>query len=276
MSASSSLNPLVRRVYSRVEMNVVQSARIFAHVAAAHQPGATVEEQLVATRDGRPVDLLEISTPNRGRLHKLVSPPGRVVLEYSATITGLADPIPVDPFDEALYLRPSRYAESDELLAKAYEEFSGLSSPRAILDTVTAWVWSHLKYVPGSSGPTDGASQTMLHREGVCRDYAHLTTALLRALDVPARVVGVYAPGISPMDFHAVCEALVDDQWVIVDTSRLGPRQSMLRMTTGRDAADTAFLSTYGGYVELESIEIRAVVDGDLPFDDHQGLVALR
>ncbi|MBD8505387.1 transglutaminase family protein [Hoyosella sp. G463] len=257
-------------------MNDVQSARIFAHIAVAHQPGAVVEEQLVATRDGRPVDLLEISTPNRGRLHKLVCPPGQVVIEYSATVTGQADPIPVDPFDEALYLRPSRYAESDELLAKAYEEFSGLSSARAIVDRVANWVWSHLKYVPGSSGPTDGASQTMLHREGVCRDYAHLTTALLRALDVPSRLVGVYAPGISPMDFHAVCEALVEGEWMIVDTSRLGPRQSMLRMTTGRDAADTAFLSTYGGYVELVSTAIRAVVDGDLPFDDHQGLIPLR
>ncbi|WP_454295956.1 transglutaminase domain-containing protein [Salana multivorans] len=39
--------------------------------------------------------------------------------------------------------------------------------------------------MPGSSLPTDGAERTLLARQGVCRDYAHLVVALLRALDVP-------------------------------------------------------------------------------------------
>jgi transglutaminase-like putative cysteine protease len=76
---------------------------------------------------------------------------------------------------------------------------------------VAAWVGTRLAYVVGSSAPTDGAVETMLARRGVCRDFAHLTVALLRALDVPARLVSAYAPGLSPMDFHAVAEGLVDD-----------------------------------------------------------------
>ncbi len=38
--------------------------------------------------------------------------------------------------------------------------------------------------------------------------------------------------------------------------------------STGRDAADTAFLSLYGGGVQLDEITLVAVVNSDLPEDD--------
>ena len=79
-----------------------------------------------------------------------------------------------------------------------------------LLEKVSAWVGSRLNYVPGSSDPIDGAVDTLLAGAGVCRDYAHLVVAMLRAVNVPARVVSVYAPGLYPMDFHAVGEAFVD------------------------------------------------------------------
>ena len=39
-----------------------------------------------------------------------------------------------------------------------------------------------------SSDPIDGAVDTLLAGKGVCRDYAHLVIALLRAVNVPARL----------------------------------------------------------------------------------------
>jgi transglutaminase-like putative cysteine protease len=99
--------------------------------------------------------------------------------------------------------------------------------------------------------------------------------ALLRARDVPARLVSVYAPGLSPMDFHAVVEALVDGAWEVVDPTGLAPRRSFVRIATGRDAADTAFLSSYGGVVQLDRLSVSAVVDGDLPPEDADERVQL-
>jgi transglutaminase-like putative cysteine protease len=78
------------------------------------------------------------------------------------------------------------------------------------------------------------------------------------------------------MDFHAVAEAYVEGAWHVVDPTLLAPRSSMLRISTGRDAADTAFLSTYHAAVTLVSYEVGAVVDGDLPVDDRSALVELR
>ena len=169
-------------------------------------------------------------------------------------------------------MRPSRYCESDRLAPVARAEFAGLHG-HELLATITDWVGARLTYVSGSSRPTDGAVATYLAREGVCRDFAHLVVAFLRACDVPARVVSVYAPGVDPMDFHAVAEAHVDGAWHVVDATRLAPRTSMVRIATGRDAADIAFMTVSGGMVELNEIEVFAVAQPDLPIDDGIELV---
>ena len=53
------------------------------------------------------------------------------------------------------------------------------------------------------------------------------------------------------------------------------PRSSLLRIATGRDAADTAFMSNYGGAVRLVELSVSAWTDGDLPSDDVNDLVSL-
>jgi transglutaminase-like putative cysteine protease len=144
------------------------------------------------------------------------------------------------------------------------------------LAEVSSWVGTRLNYVPGSSDPIDGAVDTLLAGNGVCRDYAHLVVALLRAVNVPARLVSVYAPGLSPMDFHAVAEAFVDGHWRVVDATCLAPRQTLVRIATGRDAADTAFLDNHKGSINLTNMMVTATSDGDLPKDAVDQLVSIR
>ena len=180
----------------------------------------------------------------------------------------------MDPVDDIVYRRPSRYAESDELGPTAWAEFSQLEG-KALLDAVSSWVGTQLYYVSGSSRPTDGATQTLLLRQGVCRDYAHLVIAMLRARNVPARLVAVYAPGLSPMDFHAVVEAAIDGQWYAVDATTLAPRETLVRISTGRDASDTAFLTVQSGRSDLVSVNVTATSEPGLPQDDLTSLVSL-
>jgi len=233
------------------------------------------EEALEVTCDGRPVAVTEVATPDGGRVHLLEPPAGRLEVGYRASLHGPAEPAVAGVSDRIVYLRPSRYAESDRLAATAQAEFAGVTGASELLAAVSSWVGSRLSYVAGSSGPTDGAVDTLLKRQGVCRDYAHLVIALLRALDVPARMAAVYAPGLHPMDFHAVAEAAIDGVWRVVDATLLAPRASLVRIATGRDAADTAFLSAYGGAADLLGCEVSAVVDGCLPTDDVYDLVSI-
>ena len=78
------------------------------------------------------------------------------------------------------------------------------------------------------------------------------------------------------MDFHAVAEVFLEGRWNVVDATYLAPRQSLVRIATGRDAADTAFLTTIEGDVELLEVDVRASVDEELPRDSFMEPVFLR
>jgi transglutaminase-like putative cysteine protease len=262
---------MLRTVSADMALSIADPARLAFMVAVA---GGASAERLELTSNGAPVTATELTDAAGSRIHLVDAEPGSFSLSYAATVDGRRAPAPVRELDLVEYLRPSRYCESDTLAATAVAEFGGLEGTQ-LLDAVSSWVGTRLSYVPGSSGPTDGAVQTLLDRQGVCRDYAHLVIALLRALDVPARLAAVYAPGLDPMDFHAVAEAHVAGGWHVVDATALAPRSTLLRISTGRDAADTAFLSSSGGGVVLDAIEVMATVD-ELPSDDVTQLVELR
>jgi len=264
--------PRRRDVRARLDLDADGPARLALAIAVAKGPGVT--ERLEATQDGIPLEVRELPDRHGGRLHLVDVAPGPVRVEYAASVEGALDAPTTEPLDGIEYLRPSRYCESDALAPTADAEFAGLQGAE-LLAAVRGWVGSRLDYVLGSSLPTDGAIATLLGRRGVCRDFAHLVVALLRARDVPARVVSVYAPGLEPMDFHAVAEALVDGSWRVVDATGLAPRGALVRIATGRDAADTAFLTSIGAAVSLTGYEVMAVADA-LPDDDGTALVELR
>ncbi|CAN5544208.1 transglutaminase family protein [soil metagenome] len=266
--------PMRRTIDVRLDYWVAAPALIEVQAAVATGQDTT-DEALSVSLDG--VDLeVEALADDMGNRHHLVrAQSGQLVVQYGVVVHGrVAAPV-TTPLDPLVLTRPSRYCEADRLAGFAASEFRGLTEAADLLPAVSSWVGDRLEYVPGSSGPTDGAVNTLLERRGVCRDYAHLTVALLRACGVPSRVVAVYAPGLWPMDFHAVVEAIVDGVWRVVDPTLLAPRSSLVRIATGRDAADTAFLTSYGGQLFPNLIEVGAVVDPYLPTDDVTELLSL-
>lgn len=274
MTAGAVATPASRLVQAHIEVDIHdRSTQAFAVAAAG---GYDRDERLRVTLDGDEVSVQEIAGAHDTRIHIVRDVgPGALVLDYEATVVAGAPPAPADDEQWLRYLRPSRYCESDKLGQLARAEFAGLDG-FGLVTAVSRWVGARIAYVPGSSRPIDGAVATLLAREGVCRDFAHLTTALLRANDVAARVVSVYAPGLDPMDFHAVTEALVDGTWYVIDPTGLAPRQSLVRIATGADAADIAFLTTIGGRVELTGMWVGAVANPTLPFDDVEAAAQLR
>jgi transglutaminase-like putative cysteine protease len=263
------MSPIVRRfLTSRLAMTVYDKPRIVLQVAASGFEPDQLDEQLSITCDGEPLHYAELRTEAATRVQVFTARPGQVVVDYRATVEGRGRTDAPTPADEIVYVRPSRYAESDRLAAFAQGNFAEVLGTQDRVAAVVEWARNHLDYVIGSSRPVDGAVDTLLSRQGVCRDFAHLVIALLRALDVPARLAAVYAPGLSPMDFHAVAEVLVEGEWLIVDATGLAPRSSMVRIATGRDAADTAFASVYGGAVDFFETTVSAVIEGYLPGDD--------
>lgn len=262
-----------REVTSHLEVVIASSADLALAIAVAEP---YIRDETLAIRlDGADLTPLLLDAPHGGRIHLLRDVgPGRLVVDYWAIVSGATETPAPNDVEHFQYLRPSRYCESDRLGPLARAEFAGLTG-HGLLDAVASWVGVNIAYIPGASRPIDGAVATLLGRAGVCRDFAHLTAALLRANGVPARVAAVYAPGLDPMDFHAVAEAAIDGRWHAVDPTCLAPRTSMVRIATGADASDTAFLTNARGSVMLEGLEVTATCSPTLPFDNVQEQVSL-
>jgi transglutaminase-like putative cysteine protease len=217
--------------------------------------GARVEEGPVRDDGARPI-----------RLH---APPGAVRLRYRALVdveqdrrAAVADdrslpPASELPFSLLPWILPSRYSPSDLLGATAQAELGLGPRARALLPTAAAWVRTRIAYIPGASDALTSADETLLRRQGVCRDMAHLTVSLLRALDIPARVAACYAPLVDPPDFHALVEAHDGEAWRLMDATGLAPVETIVRVAWGRDAADIAW-ATGDEALVLEDLRVAA------------------
>jgi hypothetical protein len=251
-------------VTAELDLQLGSSVDLILQVATAqHVP--VVAEELTFTQGDRVYTPGEIVDQSGSRLHRLAGESGRLEVRYTATVEGQITSGRTSDLEAITYLRPSRYCQSDEVFSQARRQFRGLQGLELIA-AVSEFVATSTTYTPGLSHGTDSAVTTLMTGQGVCRDYAHVVISLLRAMDMPARYAACYAPGLQPMDFHAVAEAYHDGAWYIIDATRLADRRSLVRIATGRDAADCAFLSYHGGHVELAHMRVDAwVVPDEVP-----------
>jgi transglutaminase-like putative cysteine protease len=177
-------------------------------------------------------------------------------------------PISQLPAQVLPYLFPSRYCQSDRLLRFAFGQFGGMNMGYQRVMAIRNWVQDHVNFASGTSDANTSACDTLLTKQGVCRDFAHLMIALCRAANIPARfATGMdYGadPALGPPDFHAYVEAYVGNRWYLFDPSGTAIPMGFIRLATGRDAADAAFASIFGS-VEWKTplIGIEAVAGDD-------------
>lgn len=161
-------------------------------------------------------------------------------------IAGLLDTPPhLLPGEVLDYLMPSRFCQSDLFEPFVSGEFGGLNGGARIM-AIRDWIAGAFTYAPGATTAHTSAADSFLARRGVCRDFAHVLVTLARAASIPARYVSVYAPDVAPPDFHAVAEVFLGGRWHLVDATGMAGPADIAKIGVGRDAADIAFLSTFG------------------------------
>jgi transglutaminase-like putative cysteine protease len=287
----------VRTLTSTLVFAVSVPSELVLQLAPSATAGILLEQSFDVTTDADVADpdntvpditepvTTEIRSPDGARMHIVTALPGRLTVAYRAVISARAVAIAGPPghrgdddaraYERQVYLRPSRYCPSDHLLGFAAAQFGTGPNAEARVAAITRFIRQRIGYVPGSSTVHDSAEDTLLTGQGTCRDFAHLGIALCRATGIPARFVSVYAPGLFPMDFHAVFEALENGRWYVYDSTGLAPRQSLVRIVTGRDAADAAFAATISGTADLLDMEVSATVGSSLPADTFSRTVEL-
>jgi len=147
------------------------------------------------------------------------------------------------------YLVASRYCQADQVQARAWSLFGKLTRGYAQVQAVADWVRTNVEFKSGSSHVGTSAVDTLESRVGVCRDFTHLMIALCRALNYPARFATAVDygadPALGPPDFHAYAEVFLD-RWYLFDATGISPTTGLIRIATGRDAADVSFATIFG------------------------------
>ena len=199
---------------------------------------------------------------------RILAPAGHVRISADAVIKdagldketaqdGGQGQVPVEslPDETLVFLRASRFCDSDTLLDLAWELFGtakpGVGRVRAICNFVHERItfgYEHAKV-------TRTASQAYQEGCGVCRDYAHLAVAFCRALNIPARYCtgylsdeGTAAPP-PPGDFAAGFESYLAGGWKVFDPSSKVPRFGRGLIARGRAAAAGALRTRVGPHV---------------------------
>jgi transglutaminase-like putative cysteine protease len=152
-----------------------------------------------------------------------------------------------------LYTLPSRYCLPDVLGGEAWTLFGALDPGYRRVQAICDHVHGHLTFEYGSTTAWSTAADVNGTRFGVCRDFTHLAISFCRALNIPARYVFGYLPDLdveldgAEMDFAAWMEVWLDDRWWTFDPRNNVGRKGRVVIGRGRDAADVAMSTTFGG-----------------------------
>jgi transglutaminase-like putative cysteine protease len=266
------------------------SADFLFNIHCANTPSQFVLTEQLEINQALPAQVwTEANTHNRYlRLH---ADPGELRISYEATLEILhhfenpqsIQEVPVCslPTDVIEYLYPSRYCQSDRLLRLAASEFGGMTMGYGRVQAICNWVNRYLAFTPNTTNSMTSAADTVIQRVGICRDYAHLMITLCRAINIPARFVtgtdyGCPA-GYGPPDFHAYVEVYLADRWYIFDPTGLTIPMGLVRIGTGRDAADVSFATIFGSVSSLAPrIEAVALTSGGrdtvMPYFPHSAI----
>ena len=240
-------------IQANLAYRFVEASEVLLLLEAARSPDQAIHQESLLISPQ--VEIARLDDSVTGERRAVFTAQGDVEISYQATV----DVLPRDsdlkgvsaaavrdlPGDALRYLRASRYCPSDRFesfVEREFGKFEGGDKVAAILD----WISAHTDYAAGISDSATTALDTFVDRGGVCRDFAHLAITLCRAANIPARAVSAYAYKLQPPDMHAVAEVYLGGRWRLIDATRLAPIDGLVRVATGLDAADIAFMTIFG------------------------------
>ena len=264
----------VRLRYSvELDYAVEGPAEFLLNIHAARNRRQAVVEEFFSIDPPRDVSLSEDAFTGN-RIAAFSAPSGSLTVRYAALVEivhRVVEPAdiaaaPPSALDAGIlrYLYPSRFCQADLIQQQAWDRFGALPRGYAQVLAVRDWVRQSLKFQIGVSCSTTSAVDTLGAGAGVCRDFAHTMIAFCRALNYPSRFVTGIDYGADPAlglpDFHAYVEVFVGDDWYVFDPTGISPITGLLRIGTGRDAADVSFATIFG---PVRTVMPRVVIDAE-------------
>jgi transglutaminase-like putative cysteine protease len=254
---------LTVRVGCSLAYEVTGTASLLLNVKPRPDACHVVLEEAITLGNNLPAD--EFTDSHGNSICRVALAPGSNLFRHDAIVAvsskpdnhGMGGAAPLAPGDlppaVLRYTLPSRYCDSDKLVNFAWEKFGQVEHGWPRVQAISRWIHDNIEY-RYLSGRSDLSAWDVLQRSyGVCRDFAHLTIALNRTFNVPARYVTGHLPDIgfpdpeNHMDFHAYAEVYLGGSWFTTDARFLVPRIGRITVSRGQDAVDGAFSTIYGG-----------------------------
>lgn len=243
------------RIHCELDYVAAGDADYLFCLQAAHHPWQQIQNENLIIEPYYPLTF-GLGPTGQNRLAKMKGRAGNLRVIYEANVsvnyplpTGQEAEMSIEelPVEVIPYIWSSRYCESDAILQMASRTFGSLPRGYQRVETVCQWIRDNIVYLPGTSTSTTSTMNVLVNRVGVCRDFAHLGITFCRALNIPARFVTGYTWYESPpSDFHAIFEVYLGGRWILFDATQLSPLTDIVRIATGKDAADTAFSTIFG------------------------------
>lgn len=254
-------------MFIRIGYEIVIDSKADTVLILALSPHSSFEGRVIGPAAVQAVPDLPLETfldSFGNRLTRLRAPAGRLTLWSDCIVEVDGKPDVFDwnaqqhdvgdlPTETLQFLTASRYCDSDALAPEALRLFGDTPPGWARVQAICNHVHNHLTFGYGFGRPTKTASDAQREKTGVCRDFAHLSVALCRAMSIPARYASGYlgdvgVPYSGPGDFCAWFEAYLGGRWYTFDARYNTPRIGRVLMVRGRDAADGAMITSFGAY----------------------------
>lgn len=266
-------------VYSTLSYDVFSTTTFFFNIQALQSTNQIIMEESLVTTPAIAYEEFTLKNSDTRFIKMEVEEGISFTINYKAQVVvnparieekSLLKSIPIMNLDHEVlpYISPSRHCESDKLMEFAIKEFGILPDNYSKALAIEDWIFANICYTTGSTNSSTSATDTFLHKVGVCKDFAHLGIALCRALDIPARYFSGYASHLNPPDFHACFEAYIGGHWIIFDPTKLAGLNGLVKIANGKDASEVA-VASYFGAIRCTKMDIQChpVSTDFIPFD---------
>ena len=152
-------------------------------------------------------------------------------------------------------MRPDTISKQSEIDAIVTMIDQPWKSIAAMVQEVSQYIYQHFQYTKGITDIETTVDEILLHRGGVCQDFAHVMLQVLRTMGIPSRYVSGYVcPNQNGMRgigaTHAWVEAWIPQWgWAGIDpTNNIWVTDEHVPLAVGRDFGDcTPVTGTFKG-----------------------------
>jgi transglutaminase-like putative cysteine protease len=178
------------------------------------------------------------------------------------------------------FLRQEYFEGLSELQVIVEKERSRDDTPYQVALRFCQYVYDNFEYIKGVTTVETTLDEIWKLKAGVCQDFAHILTEMLRLVKIPARYVSgyicTYKNGMRGEGAtHAWAEAYIPDYgWLGLDpTNNCIANETHVRLAVGRNFTDCSPVKGVYKGSSGHSLEVVVLVDDDNPLNDDKQII---